>query len=157
MPNKFEEKQYFGFNSYSLAFRMVLSVFCFVTFYYSENSFHDADLLFLLGIILLVLSIVLLFVRYITITVDDRALQLKGMWAYQLVRVEFSKIRRVEKTIYSRYHLNNSAFKVKTEKETRFYTNGNDAVRVWLDDGTELLIGSHKADELARCLQEALR
>ncbi len=157
MKNRFEEKQYLGFNTYSLAFRLVIALFCFVAYYYSNPNSHDADLLFLLGIILMALSILLIFVKYITITVDDEALQLRGMWAYQLVRVEFSKIRRVEKTIYSRYHLNNPAFRVKTEKETRFYTNGHDAVRVWLEDGTELLIGSHKADELARCLQEAIR
>jgi hypothetical protein len=152
---RFEEKQYLGFNSYSIAFRMTLAIFCFVAFYYTEDRMRNADLLFLLGIIILVLSIILLFVKYIKITVDEELFTIRGMWKYQVLSVPLKEIRSVEKTIYSRYHLNNPAFNVHNANFVKFYTSGSDAVKIKLESGTELLVGTHKAEELFRLLKDA--
>lgn len=151
---RFEEKQYLGFNSYSLAFRMLLAIFCFIAFFYSENRMQNADILFLLGILILLLSIVLLFVKYIHISVDNENLTLRGMWKNQVVIVPLKDIRSAEKTIYNRYHLNYPAFKVNDTKRVKFYTNGRDAVKIILASGKELLVGTSRADELFRALKD---
>ena len=58
-PLLFEEKQYLGFNAYSISRRLAIAIFCFVAYYYTENREENADLLFLLGIFILVISVVL--------------------------------------------------------------------------------------------------
>ncbi len=150
----FKENQYLGFNSYSLAFRMLLAIFCFVVFFYSENRMQNADLLFLLGIFILLLSVLLLFVKYLSIAVDNENLTLRGMWKYQIVTIPLNEINSVEKTIYNRYHLNYPAFKVNDSKRVKFYTNGRNAVKIRLNNGSEFLIGTSRADELFRILKE---
>ena len=149
----FEEKQFLGFNSYSIARRMVLAIFCLVTFYYSENRMENADVLFLIGILILVLSILLLFVKYIHILVDEQEIQLKGMWKKQAIRVALSDIAGLEKSLYSKYHMNQPAFNVHVEEEIRFYTSGRDAVKIKLKNGSLLVIGTWRADELFRALK----
>ena len=114
---------------------------------------QNADLLFLLGIFILLLSIILLFVKYIHINVDNENLTLRGMWKNQVVNVPLKDIRSVEKTIYNRYHLNYPAFKVNDTKRVKFYTNGRDAVKIILMSGKELLVGTSRADELFRALK----
>ena len=149
----FEEKQFLGFNSYSIARRMVLAIFCLVTFYYSENRMENADVLFLIGILILVLSILLLFVKYIHILVDEQEIQLKGMWKKQAIRVALSDVAGLEKSLYSKYHMNQPAFNVHVEEEIRFYTSGRDAVKIKLKNGSLLVIGTWRADELFRALK----
>jgi len=152
---RFKENQFLGFNSYSLAFRLLLAMFCFVAFFYSEDRMQNADLLFVIGIFILLLSVVLLFVKYLSIIVDNETLTLKGMWKYQRVEIPLKDIRSVEKTIYNRYHLNYPAFKVNDSKRVKFYTNGRDAVKILLQNGNEMLIGTGRADELFRILNES--
>lgn len=150
----FEEKQFLGFNSYSIARRMVLAIFCFVSFYYSENRMENADALFLIGILILILSIILLFVKHLYIYIDSQVLTIQGTWKKQLVRIPLTDIINIEKTIYSKYHMNNPAFNVHVDNEIRFYTTGHDAVKVGLKSGYILIIGTTKAEELFRVLKE---
>lgn len=115
---------------------------------------QNADLLFVLGIFILLLSVLLLFVKYLSITVDNENLTLRGMWKYQIVTIPLNEINSVEKTIYNRYHLNYPAFKVNDSKRVKFYTNGRDAVKILLNNESEFLIGTSRADELFRILKE---
>jgi hypothetical protein len=39
----------------------------------------------------------------------------------------------------------------------KFYSTGNDAVKIYTDDGLIYLIGTQKADELYRLLNEKLK
>jgi hypothetical protein len=152
----YEEKQFLGFNSYSISRRMVLAIFCFVTFYYSESRMENADILFLLGILLLVLSVILLFIKYLYIYVDETTLNIQGMWKKQLVRIPLTDIVRMEKSVYNRYHMNNPVFNVHVDKEIRFYTTGRDAVRIELKNGHLLNIGTARAEELIRVIKQQI-
>ncbi|CAN5444885.1 hypothetical protein BH11BAC2_BH11BAC2_01270 [soil metagenome] len=154
---QFEEKQFLGFNTYSIVRRMVLAIFCFVSFYYTENRMENAGVLFLTGIIILVGSIVLLFVKYLQIRITSDQLMLTGMWKSQQINIPFMDIVQVEKTIYSKYNMNNPAFNVHEENEVKFYTAGKDAIRVRLKNGSDLLIGTYRAEELSRALLSAVK
>jgi hypothetical protein len=153
----FEEKQFVGFNTYSIARRMVLAIFCFVAYYYTENREENADLLFLLGILILVISVLLLFVKYIHIKVKPETISIKGLWKNQEVNIDLKKIASAEKTVYSKYHLNNPAFNVHTDKTIKFYAGGKDAIKLTAYDGLTYLIGTSKADELLRSVKSVLQ
>lgn len=150
----FEEKQYLGFNTYSIARRMVLAIFCFVAFYYSENRMENADILFLLGIVILILNFVLLFVRYLQIIVTDKEIILVGMWRNQAKRFNLSEVKAANKIAFSKFHLNNPVFNLHDDYSLKFYAVGNDAVKVDLVDGKSLIIGTLRAEELSRILSD---
>ena len=154
MDNKilFEEKQYLGFNTYSISRRMVLAIFCFVAYYYTENRERDADLLFVLGIFILVVSVILLFVKHLHIIVNENSIILKGMWKTRLVKIDRSSIVKVEKTVYSNYHLNNPTFNVHSKNTIKFYSGGKDAIRLTDREGMDYLIGTYKPEEFYRAL-----
>ena len=156
-PVLFEEKQYLGFNAYSISRRLVLSIFCFVAYYYTENREENADLLFVLGILILAFSVILLFVKYLHIKVTGNAIILTGMQKKRLVKIDLVGISKVEKTEYSKYHLNNPTFNVHTRNTVKFYAGGKDALRLTDRDGLTYLIGSGKADEFYRIVNELIQ
>ncbi len=82
---------------------------------------------------------------------------LTGMWKSQQINIPFMDIVQVEKTIYSKYNMNNPAFNVHEENEVKFYTAGKDAIRVRLKNGSDLLIGTYRAEELSRALLSAVK
>ncbi len=152
----FEEKQYLGFNTYSISRRMVLAIFCFVAYYYTEDREKNADLLFLVGISILVISVLLLFVKYLHIKVIEGSVLISGMWSTRLVKIDLPSIEKADKTVYSNYHLNNPTFNVHVAKTIKFYAGGKDAIRLTDKDGLTYLIGTTKADEFLRVVTSLL-
>ncbi len=152
----FEEKQYIGFNTYSIARRMVLAIFCFVAYYYTEDREQNADLLFLVGIFILVVSVFLLFVKHLHLKVTENSLTITGMISTRLVKIDLSGITKAEKTIYSNYHLNPPAFNVHVAKTIKFYSGGKDAVRLTDKEGLTYLIGTSKADDLLSTIENII-
>ena len=61
MENKseilFEEKQYLGYNKYSNLRRMALGVFCFMAYYWSEEQGRGVELLFVMGIGIMIICL----------------------------------------------------------------------------------------------------
>ena len=156
-PLLFEEKQYLGFNAYSISRRLAIAIFCFVAYYYTENREENADLLFLLGIFILVISVVLLFVKYLHTRITDKAVILTGMQKKRLVKIDLVGIVKAEKTVYSKFHLNNPAFNVHTRNTIKFYAGGRDAIRLTDRDGLTYLIGTGKADEFYRVVNQLIQ
>jgi hypothetical protein len=152
----FEEKQYLGFNTYSMSRRMVLAIFCFVAYYYTEDRERNADLLFLVGIFILAVSVLLLFVKYLHIKVTENSIIIKGMWSTRLVKIDLSAIEKVEKTVYSNYHLNSPAFNLHVANTIKFYSGGKDAIKLTDKEGLTYLIGTTRADEFLRAVTAAL-
>ena len=155
-PLLFEEKQYLGFNAYSISRRLVLSIFCFVAYYYTENREENADLLFLVGIFILVISVILLFVKYIHTKISENAVIITGMQKKRLVKIDLVGIVKAEKTEYSKFHLNNPAFNVHTRNTIKFYAGGREAIRLTDRDGLLYLIGTGKPDEFYRVVSEII-
>jgi hypothetical protein len=113
---------------------------------------RDADLLFLLGIIILILNVVLLFIKYMHTIVTNDELIIIGMWRNQSVRFPIDSIQSAEKTDYSTFHLNNAVFNLHDGNTLRFYAGGREAVKVIINDGRELFIGTVRANELCNVL-----
>ena len=148
----FEEKQYLGYNKFALARNLVLSLFCFVAYYYTENREEFGDLFFVLGVSILVLSILFLFVKHLHTKIYPGSILLDGIWTTRKVKIDLSSIVKIERTPYSQYMLNNPVYNLHIKGVIRFYTMGNDAIKLTDKDGLVYLIGTQKAEEFYRII-----
>ncbi len=153
----FEEKQYLGYNKYSISRRIVLALFCFFAYFIADNSKGGTYLFFLLGISILLLSVILLFVLHIRTKVNGESIILNGLWTAKKIKIDLKKIIKVEKTLYSKYILNNPVYNLHRKNVIRFYTGGgNEAVILTDINGFNYLIGSSKAQELVAIIQKCI-
>jgi hypothetical protein len=79
----FEESQHLGYNRLSFLRRMVLALFCFLSFYWSEETqeaIGSGNLLFFLGVAILFVSAVLVFILHFKTKVVNGSLILEGLW-----------------------------------------------------------------------------
>ncbi|MBA3971026.1 MAG: hypothetical protein H0X46_02590 [Bacteroidetes bacterium] len=164
----YEEKQYIGYNKWSILWRTVLAMFCFVLYYWSENpkpvdvalmelpsSPVDEDsgqLFFLMGIVLMTLSLILIFVLHIHTKVIGKSLILDGLWTSRKVKIDLSNIVEVKKVKYSKYLLNRPVYNLHYKNKIRFFTQGNDALELTDNDGLKYRIGSQKSVEFFQLL-----
>ncbi len=166
----FHEKQYIGFNKWSILWRTVLAIFCFVLYYWSENPKSVAvsgiaipsspvgedsgQLFFLMGIIIMLLSLILIFVLHIETKIVNNNLILDGLWTSRKVKIDLNNIVEVKKVPYSRYFLNRPVYNLHFKNTIRFFTQGNDAVELTDKDGLKYRIGSQRADEFLKVLHD---
>jgi len=152
----YEEKQYLGFNKMALMRNLVFVLFCFVAYYWTEEREENGDILFLVGCSILVVSMIFLFVKHLHTKVFDDYMELDGIWTTRKVKIDLKSITRCERTKYSNYWINNPAYNLHIRGVIRFYTTGNEAVRLTDKDGLQYLIGSQRADELCRVIRERI-
>ena len=166
----FEEKQYLGYNKWSILWRTVLGLFCFILYYWSENpkpvdvavmelpsspvGEDSGQLFFLMGIIIMSLSLILIFVLHIHTKVINNNLILDGLWTSRKVKIDLNSIVDVKRVPYSQYLLNRPVYNLHFNNKIRFFTQGNDAVEITDKDGLQYRIGSQKADELCKILEQ---
>lgn len=148
----FEEKQYLGFNKFTLLRNTVLALFCFIAYYYTENREVFGDLFFVVGCSILVLSVIFLFVKHLHTKVYKGSLILDGIWTTRKVKIDLGSIIKAERIPYSQYIINNPVYNLHIKGVVRFYTLGKDAVQLTDKDGLIYLIGSQKAEELIRII-----
>ena len=153
---KFLEKQYLGLNKMSFIRRIALAIFCFVAYYWSENHDKSGELFFSLGIAILVISALLVFVLHFETKIINNSIILDGLWTSRKVKIDINSIKSCQKVSYSRFFLNRSVYNLHYKKSIRFFTRGNDAVELTDQDGLIYLIGSQKAEELDRVINEKL-
>lgn len=158
----YEEKQYLGYNRYSLVRRLALAIFCFFAYYFSpempeiSGRVSTLELLFYMGIFILLLSVILLFILHIHTKVTPNSLILDGLWTARKVKIDLNSIISVEKIPYSRYLMNRPVYNLHRKGKIRFFTRGNDAVELIDRDGLKYIIGSQKAEELTRVLKNQI-
>lgn len=166
----FEEKQYIGYNKWSILWRTVLALGCFLLYYWSENpkavevsginipsspvGTDSGQLFFLMGMIIMLLSLILIFVLHIHTKVVNNSLILEGLWTSRNVKIDLRSIVDVKKVKYSVYLLNPPIYNLHFKNVIRFFTKGNDAVELTDKDGLKYLIGSQKSDVLANLLKQ---
>lgn len=166
----FEEKQYIGYNKWSILWRTVLAMFCFILYYWSENpkpvdvamvaipsspvDENSGQLFFLMGIILMTLSLILIFVLHIHTKIIGNSLILDGLWTSRKVKIELSNIVEVKKVKYSKYLLNRPVYNLHFKNKIRFFTQGNDALELTDKDGLKYRIGSQKTDEFYKTVMD---
>ena len=153
---EFLEKQYFGLNKMSLARRMSLALFCFSAYYWRENHEKSGELYFFLGIAIMLISIILFFILHFKTQVINGSIILDGLWTSRKIKIDSASIVSAKKVKYSKYFLNRSVYNLHVKGTIRFYTRGIDAVEFIDKDGLIYLIGSQKAEELTRVIQNKL-
>jgi len=152
----FIEKQYLGLNKTSLTRRMTLAIFCFAAYYWRENHDKSGELYFFLGIAIMIISILLLFVLHFKTQVKNGSIILDGLWTSRKIKIDTISIVSAKKVEYSKYFLNRAVYNLHLKGTIRFYTRGADAVELIDKDGLVYLIGSQKAEELTRVIQNKL-
>lgn len=162
----FEEKQYLGSNKQSIFRRLLLSIFCFVAYYWSENpkpvdvsGIHigsypindipnSGELFFIMGMVILVLSAAMIFVLHIKTTVTPTNIVLDGLWTSKKVKIVLDTIVKAEKVDYSKYSLNRPAYNLHHRGTITFFTSGKKAIELTDKDGLHYRIGTQRPDEL---------
>ena len=168
MPEKFlfEEKQYLGLNRQSVIRRMVLALFCFLAYYWSENpkavdvsgvrigSYpaqdipNSGELFFLMGIVILLLSTGMNFMLHIKTAVNENSIMLDGLWTSRKVKIPFSNIVSAQRVNIDRSFLNRPSYNLHRKGVIIFYTSGSEAVELTDKDGLKYRVGSQKTTEL---------
>jgi len=144
----FHEKQYLGFSKYSNLRRIILALFFFVAYYFSEPDYKSADILFYLGIGMLLLSALLMYVLHLETTLKNGGLIFDGLWTARKVKIDLSSIESVELINYSRYYVRRPVYNLHRKGRIHFYTRGKDAILLRDKDGLEYVIGTQRPEEL---------
>lgn len=166
----FQETQYAGTNRHSLMRRLVLAVFCFVAYYWSEHpepvdldffrlgeypgEDYSGKIFFLLGLVILLVSAVLMFVKHFTTTVRSGAIYLESLWTSRKVRIDLEGITSARKIILKASVLNRPVYNLHTSGKIRFYTHGYEAVELVMKDGIIYRIGTQRATELLQIIRK---
>ena len=153
----FVEKQYLGLNKMALTRRLALAVFCFIAYYWRENHDKAGELYFAIGIAIIIFSIVLFFVLHFETKVFNGSIILDGLWTSRKIKIDTASLVSAKKVNYSKYIINRAVYNLHFKGTIRFYTRGNDAVELIDKDGLIYLIGSQKAEELSRVINNKLR
>ena len=153
---EFIEKQYLGLNKMALTRRLALAIFCFVAYYWRENNDKAGDLYFVIGIAIIVFSALLLFVLHFETKVFNGSIILDGLWTSRKIKIDTASLVSAKKVHYSKYIINRAVYNLHFKGTIRFYTRGSDAVELTDKDGLIYLIGSQKAEELSRVINNKL-
>ena len=170
----FKEKQYMGYNKYSFLRRGMLALFCFVAYYWSENpkpvdlsGMHigsypgneipqSGSLFFLLGMIILIISIALFFVLHIKTIVSENSITLDGIWTARKVKIDMNSVAEAKTVAYKSAYLNIPQYNLHRNGKITFYTFGNEAIEIKDKEGLTYVIGTQKAGELLALLQQTI-
>ncbi len=169
----FEENQFQGLNKHSLVRRTLLSVFCFVAYYWSENpkpvdvsiihigeypgDVRYGELFFVLGLGLLALSVVLLFVRHMNTTITSEELIVRSQFPRRMSVISISSIQELRKVLIRPSIFNRPAFQLQTKGRIRFYTWGNEMIEITAIEGKVYRIGSQRSTEMVALLKKIIK
>ena len=153
----FVEKQYLGLNRMSLISRMSLSIFCFIAYYWRSNHQKEGDLYFFIGIGIIIISIILLFILHFVTKVENRSIILEGLWTARKVKIDITSILTSEKITYSKFIFNRAVYNLHRKGRINFYTYGRNAVQLTDKDGLIYIIGSQRADELNKIINNNIQ
>lgn len=164
----FEEKQYLGYNKYSIIRRMSFAIFCFLAYYFSGHEKvtpimgkikvieNPGDLFFLMGILILLWSIFLVFVLHIKTQVFERYIVIDGLWTSRKVKIDLNSIKTVRQVPYSKYLLNRPVYNLHKRGKIRFFTQGNDAIELTDKEDLIYVIGTQHAKFLKESIDNQL-
>ena len=153
----FIEKQYLGLNKVALTRRLGLSIFCFIAYYWRESFDKSGDIYMSIGIAIIIFSILLFFVLHFETKVFNGSIILDGLWTSRKVKIDILSLISAKKVKYSKYIINRAVYNLHVKGVIRFYTGGENAVELTDKDGLIYLIGSQKAEELNRIINNKLK
>ena len=135
---------------------MALSIFCFSAYYWRENNDKSGELYFALGIAIIIFSIILFFILHFETKVFNGSIVLDGLWTSRKIKIDTLSLVSAKKVDYSKYIINRAVYNLHLKGTIRFYTRGSEAVELIDKDGLIYLIGSQKAEELSRVINNKL-
>jgi hypothetical protein len=171
----FEEKQYLGHNRLSIVVRTMLTIFCFLGYYWSENpkpvqvSFfkigsypiqnisNSGLIFFIVGISILILSAGLTYVLHIQTTVYPGYLILDGFWTSRKIKIDLRNIVSIRKSRYKKNIWRRAVYNLHNHGVIRFYTSGEDFIELIDNTGFIYKIGSQKPQEFYNVLDGELK
>jgi len=156
LPTTYTEKQYLGRDYNRISIRMVMALFCFAAYYFSEND-ANAELFLVVGFGILVLSILMMFLMHFRTRIQNKSILLDGLWTTKLVKIDLDSIVKVERQAYSRYFINNPVYNLHKNGTIRFYAGGKDAIYLTDKDNFVYVVGSQYPNELLLAVKEALK
>jgi len=153
----FVEKQYLGREWIPITIRLVLAMFCFAAYFFTDERERNGDLLAVVGFVIITISIIMGFLLHFKTIVTNKSVVLDGLWTTRRVKIDLNSIVKVEKGTYSRYLFNNPVYNLHTKGTIRFYTAGNEAIHLTDRDGLLYIIGSQQANEFLRAVKEEMK
>ena len=153
----FIEKQYLGREWIPITIRLVLAMFCFAAYFFTDERERNGGLLAVVGFVIITLSVIMGFVLHFKTVVANKSVIVDGLWTTRRVKIDLNSIVKAEKGTYSRYLFNNPVYNLHTKGTIRFYTAGNEAIHLTDRDGLLYIIGSQHANEFLRAIQEELK
>lgn len=151
---RFYERQFLGYNRFSLIRRMTVMLFCFLFYYVSDENDNTRDLFFLLGIVLLVISAAAMLISHLETRIEGSYLKLDGPMTFRKVSLDLSGIKGVQIQPYSKFLLNRPVFNLHRADGIRFYTHGKWCVEFVTRKDETIRLGTQKPEELKRVLVE---
>jgi len=146
----FIEKQYLGREFIPITIRLVMSMFCFAAYFFTDE--RSNGLLVVVGFAILVISIIMGFLLHFRTRVINKSILLDGLWTTRLVKIDLNGIVKAEKGEYSRYLFNNPVYNLHTKGTIRFYTGGKEAIHLTDRDGLVYIVGSQHPNEFLRAI-----
>lgn len=153
----FIEKQYLGREWIPITIRLVLAMFCFAAYFFTDERERNGDLLAIVGFVIIIISIIMGFLLHFSTRVINKSILLDGLWSTRRVKIDLNSIVKVEKGSYSRYLFNNPVHNLHTKGTIRFYAAGNDAIHLTDRDGLVYIIGSQHANEFLRAIKSEMK
>ena len=151
------EKQYIGREFIPMTIRLVLAMFCFAAYFFTDERERNGDLLVVVGFAIIIISIIMGFLLHFRTRIFNKSILLDGLWTTRLVKIDLNSIVKVEKGQYSKYLFNNPVYNLHSKGTIRFFASGNDALFLTDRDGLVYIIGSQHINELVRAVQEEMR
>ncbi len=170
----FEERQFMGHNRLSIIWRTVITLFCFVGYYWSENpkpvkisiiniGYYPAlsipnsgQIFFILGVLILILSSFLTYILHIHTKVYKDHIIIDGFWTARKVKINLNSIVHIRKSRYKKHIFRRAVYNLHSNGIIRFYTSGNEFVELKDESGFTYRIGSQKNTELYLLLKKQL-
>src|ERR1700743_662810 len=153
----FTEKQYLGREFIPITIRLVLSMFCFAAYFFTDEREHNGGLLAIVGFAIIIISIIMGFLLHFRTRVENKSIMLDGLWTTRLVKIDLNGIIKVERKEYSRYLFNNPVYNLHSKGTIRFYTSGKESIHLTDRDGLVYIIGSQHPNEFLRAIQAEMK
>jgi hypothetical protein len=153
----FIEKQYLGREFIPITIRLVLAMFCFAAYFFTDERERNGDLLVVVGFAIIIISIIMGFLLHFRTRILNKSILLDGLWTTRLVKIDLNSIVKVEKGEYSRYLFNNPVYNLHTRGTIRFFASGNEAIFLTDRDGLIYIIGSQHVNEFYRAILDEMR
>ncbi len=163
-----------GHNRLSIVIRSLLTLFCFIAYYWSENpkpvqvsifkigsypieNINESGLIFfIIGICILVFSTGLTYVLHIQTKVYNGFLILDGFWTARKVKIDLKNIVSIRRSRYKKNMLRRAVYNLHNKGVIRFYTSGEEFIELVDNDGFTYRIGSQKTPELFKVLKKQI-